>query len=278
MQDLKGKVAVVTGGGSGIGRGMALAFAAEGMDVAIADVEIEPAEAVAAEVRAKGVKAIAAKVDVTDRAAMGAFADRVTSELGTCGVLCNNAGVVTFKPVQQMGDADWDWVVGVDLIGVIYGVQAFLPGMVAAGKGGHIVNTSSIAGMVAGATPGIASYTTAKFGVVGMSESMAIDLAEVGIGVSVLCPGGVRTRIAQAGRNRPEQFGGPEPVNQVMDSAMAQSGLGPDDVANLVVRAVKENQLHIMTHPETRQSVEDRFQRIFAAYDWCMAEMTKIKG
>lgn len=278
MQDLAGKVAVVTGGGSGIGRAMALAFADEGAHVAIADVEIGPANAVADEVRAKGVKAIAEKVDVTDRAAMGAFADRTVAELGSVDILCNNAGVVTFKPVPQMTDADWDWVVGVDLIGVIYGLQAFLPKMVAQGRGGHIVNTSSIAGMIAGATPGIASYTTAKFGVVGLSESIALDLEPINIGVSVLCPGGVRTQIAAAGRNRPAQYGGPEEANRPLVSSMQQIGLDPADVARLVVRAIKENQLHIMTHPETRAGVEDRFNRILAAYDWCMAEMAKIRG
>jgi NAD(P)-dependent dehydrogenase (short-subunit alcohol dehydrogenase family) len=275
MKDLKGKTAVVTGGGSGIGRAMALAFAREGMDVAICDVELAPAEKVAGEVRAIGTKALAARVDVTDRAAMGAFADRVYQELGSCDILCNNAGVVTFKPVQQMADSDWDWVVGVDLIGVINGCKAFLGRMAKAGRGGHIVNTSSIAGMIAGATPGIASYTTAKFGVVGMSEGMANDLVAVDIGVSVLCPGGVKTRIAAAGRNRPEQFGGPEAPPAAMVAGMQQAGMEPDDVARLVVRAVKENQLHIMTHPDTRPAVEERFKRILDAYDWGLANITR---
>ena len=275
MQDLAGKVAVVTGGGSGIGRAMCLAFANEGMDIAIADVEQTAADSVAAEVRALGRRALAARVDVTDRAAMGAFADSVYSELGSCDILCNNAGVVTFKPVPQMVDADWDWVVGVDLLGVIYGLQAFLGRMAKAGRGGHVVNTSSIAGILAGATPGIASYTTAKFGVVGLSEGMLADLAPVNIGVSVLCPGGVRTQIAAAGRNRPQEFGGPEAPPAAMLNAMQQTGMEPDAVAALVVRAVKENQLHIMTHADTRPAVEERFQRILETYDWGLAHLKK---
>ena len=274
MEQLSGKVAVVTGGGSGIGRAMALAFAAQGMHVAIADIELAPAEAVAAEVRSTGQKALAARLDVTDRPAMKLFADRVYTELGSCDVLCNNAGVVAFRPVPQMTDADWDWVVGVDLLGVINGTAIFLPRMAKAGNGGHVVNTASIAGMVAGATPGIASYTTAKFGVVGMSEGMANDLKPVNIGVSVLCPGGVRTRIATSTRNRQDDFGGPEPGNQAMEAGM-QSGMDPAAVAALVVRAVKENQLHIMTHPETKAGVAERFDRILAAYDWGLANIKK---
>ena len=275
MQELRGKTAVITGGGSGIGRAMALAFAGEGMNVAIADVELGPAEAVAAEVRARGVKALAANVDVTDRAAMGALADRVYADLGSCDVLCNNAGVVTFKPVQQMADSDWDWVVGVDLLGVINGCKAFLGRMAAAGNGGHIVNTASIAGIITGAAPNIASYTTAKFGVVGLSEGMANDLKPVNIGVSVLCPGGVKTQIAAAGRNRPDRFGGPEGPPPQMVEGMRQMGMEPDEVARLVVRAVKENQLHIMTHADTRPAVEARFERILAAYDWGLANLGK---
>lgn len=280
MQDLKGCVAVVTGGGSGIGRAMALAFAAEGMHVALADVELAAAEAVANEARAKGVKAIAAKLDVMDREAMRAFADRVYAELGSCDVLCNNAGVVAFRPIPEMRDSDWDWVVGVDLLGVINGVAIFLPRMAASGRPGHVVNTASIAGMIAGATPGIASYTTAKFGVVGMSEGMLNDLKQAGvpIGVSVLCPGGVKTQIGAAGRNRPEQFGGPEQPNRQIVAGATQFGMEPDAVAQLVLRAIREDQLHIMTHEDTRQGVADRFDRILKAYDWGLENMARIRG
>ncbi len=266
MQDFKGRVAVVTGGGSGLGRAMALTFANQGMHIAIADVDVAAADAVAAEIRAKGVKATTANVDVTDRAQMGAFADRVFAELGSCDVLCNNAGVATFKPVQNYEDRDWDWVVGVDLIGVIYGLQAFLPRMIAAKRGGHIVNTSSIAGQVP--LGNITSYHTAKYAVVGLSDSLGIDLAGENIGCSVLCPGLVKTRIAQSGRNRPDRFGGPEPTAAAVNAGIEATGYDPMHVAELVLRAVQQNQPYILTHPEYRPQVEARFDRIFAAYDW----------
>ncbi|MFN0093709.1 MAG: SDR family NAD(P)-dependent oxidoreductase [Dehalococcoidia bacterium] len=266
MQDLKGKVAVVTGGGSGLGRAMGLTFANQGMHVAIADVDMGGAESVANEVRAKGVKAITAKVDVTNRAQMGAFADKVYAELGSCDVLCNNAGVANFKPVQQYEDRDWDWVVGVDLIGVIYGLQAFLPRMIEAKRGGHIVNTSSIAGQVP--LGNITSYHTAKYAVVGLNDSLVIDLASENIGSSVLCPGLVKTGIGRSARNRPDRFGGPIAMPDAVDAGIEATGYDPMDVAELVLRAVQQNQPYILTHPEFRPQVEARFQRILAAYDW----------
>ena len=266
MWDLKDKVAVVTGGGSGIGRAMALTFAAQGMHIAIADVDLAAADSVAAEVRSKGVKAITAKVDVTDRTQMGAFAERVFSELGGTHVLCNNAGVATFVPAHELTDDDWDWVVGVDLIGVIYGIQAFLPGMFTQAQGGHIVNTSSIAGQVP--LQGIVPYHTAKYAVVGLTESLAIDLAPDHIGASVLCPGLVKTRIGQSSRNRPDRLGGPGPDDSSVQSGINATGFNPMDVAALVLKAVQEDQLYILTHPEYRSMVEARRDKILAAYDW----------
>ena len=267
MQDLRGRTAVVTGGGSGIGRGLALTFASEGMNVAVVDVEEDKAEAVAGEARAKGVKAIAAKVDVTDRGQMAAFAKRVASELGGCDLLCNNAGVLTFKSAQETSDADWDWTLGVNLYGVINGVQAFLPGMLASGRGGHIVNTASIAGLFSGATGGLAAYTTSKFAVVGFTESLAADLAGTGIGVSVLCPGGVATQIGAAGRNRPDRFGGPEAPEPRIAGA-TQRGMDPLRVGEIVLRGVLEERLYIFTHPETKAGVDARTAALTDAYEW----------
>jgi len=269
MDELRGKVAVVTGGGSGIGRALCLAFAAEGMRVAVADVEQPAADAVRAEVEAAGGTAIAAAVDVSDRAAVRALADRVYAELGSCDVLCNNAGVLAFKRAQETLDSDWDWQLGVNLGGVVNGVQAFLPRMLSSGRGGHIVNTASIAGMSAGAgAAGLLAYSTSKFAVVGLSESLAADLKSDGIGVSVLCPGGVATRIADAGRNRPERFATQAPPVMPPGAAGLQTAMAPAAVAALVVRAVREDQLFVFTHPETRALVEARCQALNKAFDW----------
>ena len=187
------------------------------------------------------------------------------NELGGTHILCNNAGVSTFVPAHELSDADWNWVVGVDLLGVIYGVQAFLPRMLQQGQGGHIVNTSSIAGQVP--LGGIVPYHTAKYAVVGLTESLALDLAAHNIGSSCLCPGLVKTGIGNSARNRPDRFGGPAPTDAVQANIDA-TGYDPMDVAGLVLKAVRENQVYIFTHPEFRPMVEARRDRILAAYDW----------
>ena len=272
MRELNGKVAVVTGGGSGIGRAMALAFADEGMDVAIGDIEAGPAEAVAGEVRAKGRRAIAVVCDVADVASVRALAAAAKAELGGAHVVCNNAGVVANSPTAQMSDTDWSWVLGVDLDGVVNGIQAFLPGLVEQGEG-HIVNTSSMAGLIPLAAPGIISYTAAKYGVMGITETLHGELDGTGVGASVLCPGIVNTRIGESARNRPDADAAPpppraeSPPDAEPPRIIGGEPIEPEVVARRVVEAVKGNELYIVTHPETRGPVEERFAAILAAYD-----------
>ena len=274
MRELNGKVAVVTGGGSGIGRAMALAFADEGMDVAIGDIEADAGEAVAEEVRAKGRRAIAVACDVTDIASVRALAARTRAELGGAHVVCNNAGVVANSPTAKMSDTDWSWVLGVDLDGVVNGIQAFLPGLVEQGEG-HVVNTSSMAGLIPLAAPGIISYTAAKYGVMGITETLHGELEGTGVGASVLCPGIVNTRIGESGRNRPDAEAAapppPPPAEPPPDfeppRIIGGEMIEPEVVAQRVVEAVKGNELYIVTHPETRGAVEERFAAILAAYD-----------
>ena len=272
MQELSEKIAVITGGGSGIGRALALALAHEGMDIAIADIEIGPAKEVAAEVRSIGRRALANECDVSDLASVRDLADKVFAEFNATHVLCNNAGVVASSPVTEMSDTDWSWVIGVDLIGVTNGLQAFLPRMVAQEAEGHIVNTSSIAGLVPSAAPNIISYTAAKYGVVGITETLAEELKPYRIGTSVLCPGVVRTRIGESGRNRPgtptsspprRKPPPPEQTPRIVGSEVIE----PEALAEHVVRAIRENDLYIVTHLDTRVAVEARFTAILAAYD-----------
>tara|TARA_Y100000758_G_scaffold300542_1_gene264842 strand:+ start:332 stop:1159 length:828 start_codon:yes stop_codon:yes gene_type:complete len=270
MRDLKDKVAVITGGGGGIGRALALAFATEGMHIALADVEEEALATVASEVTKLGVRCSTSVIDVTDLESMQAFADKVFDELGGAHIICNNAGVVTMKKAQDMSASDWDWVVGVNLYGVINGIQAFLPKMVEQDAGGHIVNTASIAGLVPEATPGIISYTASKYGVTGLTESMRLDLEQYNIGCSVVCPGGVATRIVEAGRNRPDHYGGPEKPNlDVMGSgkSVPQEMITPETLAQMILHAVQENELYVLSHPETQPAVEERFKELLAAFD-----------
>ena len=270
MRDLKDKVAVITGGGGGIGRALALAFAAEGMHIALADVEEEPLAAVTSEVEQMGVRCSTSVIDVTDLTSMQTFANKVVEELGGAHVICNNAGVVTMRKAQDMSPSDWDWVVGVNLYGVINGIQAFLPKMVEQAEGGHIVNTASIAGLVPEATPGILSYTASKYGVTGLTESMRLDLEQYDIGCTVVCPGGVATRIVEAGRNRPEEYGGPEQPNlDVMGSgkSVPQEMITPEILAQMILRAIHENELYVLSHPETQPAVEERFKELLAAFD-----------
>ena len=277
MRELNGKVAVITGGGSGIGRCMALAFADEGMDIAIGDIEAGPGEAVAEEVRAKGRRAISVTCDVTDLDSVRALAETTKAELGAYHVVCNNAGVISGGPTAEMSAAEWDWVLDVDLQGVVNGVIAFLPGLVEQGEG-HIVNTASIAGLVPMAAPGVINYTTAKYGVVGITETLHDELAPTGVGASALCPGVVNTRISQSARNRPEAAGGPVseedmgpplelPPGMEIPRIIGANIREPEEMAARVVEGVKANDLYIVTHPETREAVEERFAAIMAAFD-----------
>ncbi|MCY3646837.1 MAG: SDR family NAD(P)-dependent oxidoreductase [Chloroflexi bacterium] len=264
MNEFRGKTAVVTGGAGGIGRAMALTFADEGMNVVIADVDMETAAKTAAEIEAKGVRCITVQTDVADRASVGNLADRAFDEMGGVHILCNNAGVVSMGPAHTLSDSDWDWVIGVDLLGVIYGIQAFLKRMVDQDEECHIVGTASIAGLVA--HQGIAPYNVAKFGVVALTETLRVDLADTKVSASVLCPGGVRTRIMESDRNRPQDMGGPGDF-EARAGAMPPEPIDPMIVGRRVLDAIKANAPYIVTHKEQKAMVEGRFNPILEAFD-----------
>jgi len=263
--DLAGKVAVVTGGASGIGRAMAVRFVAEGMHVIIADVEQAPLEATAAEIGAIGVL-----TDVTDAESVAALADVTIERFGAVHVLCNNAGVGGGGRIKDLTLKDWKWVIDVNLWGVVHGLHSFLPHLLANDDGGHIVNTASVAGLVAG--PGIGPYNAAKYGVVAISETLRAELAadDSPVGVSVLCPGYVATNIFTSQRNRPaalrnetSKTSARTANREIAATALAQ-GLDPAVVAGMVLDAIRAEQFWVITHPEYLAAVEERTAEIVA--------------
>jgi NAD(P)-dependent dehydrogenase (short-subunit alcohol dehydrogenase family) len=200
-----------------------------------------------------------------------AAADATFSAFGKVHILCNNAGVGALGGIDHIALDNWRWVLDVNLIGVVNGVRAFLPHMRAHGEGGHIVNTASMAGMF-NSLQGFAPYPASKFAVVAMSEGLAIEVKPLGIGVSVLCPGIVRTNILESARNRPERYGPATPVvttnpHYAWFAERVRTGMDPAEVARQVLAAVRDDELYIFTHPETRQAVEERFRAILAAFD-----------
>lgn len=268
MQDLAGKVAVVTGGASGIGYATAELLAGEGMKLVLADIEQVALDEAAERLSRAGAEVIGVRTDVGELAQVEQLADITFKHFGAAHVIFNNAGVAVFGPVQEMTHADWEWILKVDLWGVIHGVETFLPRMIAQGQGGHIVNTASFAGLVA--NQGLSVYCVAKYGVVALSECLARDVREYDIGSSVLCPMVVATRINDSARNRPAEFGGPARDLDVSDEQadkMLGRVLPVAGVAAKVVKAIRNNELYIVTHEESRAYIRRRFERIDRAFD-----------
>ena len=267
MRDLAGKAAFITGGASGIGLAMGRAFAEAGMKVMLADIEAEPlARAVESLLGIGDVQGVAC--DVTDPASLDRAADATLAAFGRVHILCNNAGVAGGSGLDDISIDTWRWVLDVNLMGVVHGVRSVLPHIRAHGEGGHIVNTASFAGFVSGL--GFSPYAASKFAVVNMSEGLALQLEPLGIGVSVLCPGYVRTRISDSARNRAGRYG-PAPAPRGPITAMIaeriQAGLDPAIVAREVLAAIRDNQLYVFTHPEMRAEMDQRFAAIQAAMD-----------
>jgi NAD(P)-dependent dehydrogenase (short-subunit alcohol dehydrogenase family) len=272
MREFKGKTAFVTGGASGIGLAMAKAFAENGMNVMLADVEQNALDSALKDLNqygnhVRGIACDVADADSVERAAQATF-----EAFGNVHILCNNAGVAAGSGIDSVSIESWRWVVDVNLMGVVYGVRSFLPHMRAHGEGGHIVNTASMAGMVSG---WFSPYDATKFAVVAMSEGLRPQLLPLGIGVSVLCPYFVRTKIGESGRNRQERYGQMStldpgsPAAAVVEEIRKQiaAGLDPADVAARVLAAIENEELYIFTHPNMRRFVEARFAAIEAAMD-----------
>jgi NAD(P)-dependent dehydrogenase (short-subunit alcohol dehydrogenase family) len=251
-------VGVVTGGASGIGRALAEGLAAEGAAVVVADVDEAGLAETVKRIEARGGRALAVRTDVSDRAQVQALADRAFSALGRVHVLCNNAGVAIWGGLETATHRDWAWTLGVNLWGVIHGLEAFLPRMIAQHDGGHVVNTASMAGLIA--SQGLGVYNTSKYAVVGLSETLAKDLRPYGIGVSVLCPMGVATQIRASERNRPATLRNEKPASTPVD--LIGRTLDPDTVAAMTIAAIKDNRLYVITHEEGLEPLRRRFQRL----------------
>ncbi len=277
MRDITGKVAFITGGASGMGLAMARSFAAAGMKVAIADVEQAALDRVKAEFDASNAEVITLQVDVTDRTAMEAAADATEAAFDKVHVLVNNAGVAVGGSLDQMSYEDWDWVMGVNLDGVVNGLQAFVQRIKAHGEGGHVVNTASLAGHFA--IPGLGIYTATKYAVVGISETLRADLKQHNIGVSVLCPGVVNTNIFDSGRNRPSHLQGetdtaqmvlseevPESEREQRMVEMMARALDPAVVGDMVLHSIQEDEFYIFSHPEVEPMVAGRAAEVTDAF------------
>jgi NAD(P)-dependent dehydrogenase (short-subunit alcohol dehydrogenase family) len=273
MKELAGKTAFVTGAASGIGLALATAFAREGMKVMLADIEPQALDKAVDALRGTGADVRGVVCDVADPASVDRAAEASFGAFGNVHVVCNNAGVAGGGGIDHISIDDWRWVIDVNLMGVVHGIRSFLPHIRQHGEGGHIVNTASMAGMNAGL--GVSPYSATKFAVVCLSEGLATQLKPLGIGVSVLCPSYVRTRIGESGRNRPEHYGPPRQFEPDSPGAAIiaeiarrlEAGLDPAAVAARVVAAVREEQFYVFTHPGMRAEVEERFAGILAAMD-----------
>jgi NAD(P)-dependent dehydrogenase (short-subunit alcohol dehydrogenase family) len=277
MRDLAGRTAFVTGSGSGVGRGIALGLAAEGMTVAVADVHEPSAIAVAAEIEGRGGCAFPIQVDVTSPSSLQGAARTVVERTGAVHVLCNNAGVMVAPgPSADLVPADWDYVFSVNVFGVVQGVQGFLPILSRSAPDAHIVNTASLGGLFVVDGPSLGVYLASKYACVGYTECLREELAGRGIGVSVLCPGMVESNLPHtSARNRPARFGAqPDPTQhreteQTIDEMTRdRRTLTPEQVGPIVVRGIRENRLHIVTHPEARELVERRFAAILDDFEF----------
>lgn len=270
MKNFQGKVAVITGGASGLGRAMAERFAREGMRIVLADVEPNALAKAEAEMKAAGAKVIAVRTDVSKAAEVEALAQKTLAAFGAVHLVANNAGVAPLGNAWENSVADWEWTLGVNLWGVIHGVRVFTPILLAQGGEAHIVNTASVSGLIS--PPGSAMYNVTKHAVVTLTETLYHDLAlnEARIGCSVLCPAYVPTGIVDSERNRPALLQNPAQKKTaeqlareaLLRKAVTSGKLSASDIAQKVYEAVRDNRFYILTHPRIKPSIQWRMEDI----------------
>ncbi len=261
MRNVEGKVAFITGGANGAGFGMAKVFLKNGIKVVIADIRQDSLErAMAHFSNFDNVAAI--RLDVTDREAFTRAADETEKIYGKVHIVCNNAGINLFVPIEECTYNDWDWVMGVNFGGVVNGIHTFVPRIMKHGEGGHIVNTASMAAFLPSAAAGI--YTASKFAVRGLSEALRMSLYKYNIGVSVFCPGLINSTIYESEKIRPPQFSSPEnsaKSQQMLDRLpeIHKSGMGLEEVGEKVLAGIRSNRLYIFSHPEFHEELKEIF-------------------
>jgi NAD(P)-dependent dehydrogenase (short-subunit alcohol dehydrogenase family) len=275
VDDLRGRVAVVTGGGSGIGRGLARTFGAEGMTVAVADVREASARAVAEEIESAGGRALGIGVDVTSVESLAAAAKEIGARAGAVNLLCANAGVLArVGPLADHTIADWEYTLSVNVLGIVKTVAAFLPALRASAPDAHIVTTASLGGLVSDVRAPIGAYLASKYACVGYSEMLRAELAHAGIGVSVLCPGVVTSDLmGTSAANRPAAFGAQAApqlgsADAASAAAVAPKAMPAEDVGPIVIRTIRANRFHVLTHPKARPLVEARFGALLEDFDF----------
>jgi NAD(P)-dependent dehydrogenase (short-subunit alcohol dehydrogenase family) len=270
MHDLSGKTAIVTGAASGIGLGIARALARAGANIMLADLRPGPLAAAMREIETIGARAATVTVDVSDADSVAAAGKAVQDAFGSLHIAVNNAGVAMHgTKLENVTLQEWDWVVGVNVKGVINGIRTFVPMIRAHGQPGHVVNTGSVSSLFVRESRNQGAYAMTKYAVLALSEALEQELRGSGIGVSVLCPGGVTTAIFDSAATRPDRFGGGyrRPGQEAMKSAFADGALSPDTVGRRVVQAIGDNEFYVLTHTNERAAITARFDRIRAAFD-----------
>ena len=264
-----GMAAFVTGGGSGIGRGIALSLARRGVRVGVCDIRESDAAETARQIQVAGGVSIPVAVDVSELQSVEDAVNTVESAFGEIVIACNNAGIALHGvPLHEITAADWDWVIGVNIQGVIHGIQTLVPRMLATERPAHIVNTASIGGFQVNPNFLTAAYSMTKYAVVALSEGLRNELQGTQVGVSILAPAAVDTRIHLSERSRPERLGGAtvRPQNHFMGELLKGS-MPPDEVGDRVVSAIEDEDLYIFTHSETRQWLDRRHAAIIEAFE-----------